>query len=119
LYRSRKLELFTAVASSSSLPLSQARVRFHGDTMQRSDLLVWMDLEMTGLDPASNVIIEIATLITDNDLEIVAEGPDLVINVPQHYIDAMDEWNTTHHGESGLIDQVLASDIDNAEAERQ
>ena len=71
--------------------------------------LVWMDLEMTGLDPETDVIIEMATVITDSDLNILAEGPVLAVWQPQAKLDAMDEWNQTHHGESGLIDRVRAS----------
>ena len=80
--------------------------------------LVWMDLEMTGLYPERDVIIEIATLVTDADLNIIAEGPELVIHQPLEVLEAMDEWNTTHHSQSGLWDKVLASTIDMAEAER-
>ena len=60
--------------------------------------LVWLDLEMTGLDPDSERIIEIATVITSTDLEEVIEGPNLVINQPNQYIDNMDDWNSSHHG---------------------
>ncbi|MCB1282378.1 MAG: oligoribonuclease, partial [Salinibacterium sp.] len=81
--------------------------------------LIWIDLEMSGLDPETCTIIEIATIVTDSQLEIVAEGPCLVIHQPDAVIEAMDEWNTTHHGASGLIDAVRASTIDLAEAERQ
>lgn len=83
------------------------------------DNLVWIDLEMTGLNPDTDVIIEIATIVTDSDLRILAEGPSLAIRQPQAVMDAMDEWNTRQHGGSGLTARVLASDIDLAEAERQ
>lgn len=73
--------------------------------------LVWIDLEMTGLDPDRDAIIEIATVVTTNTLELVAEGPDFVISCDESYIEAMDEWNTTHHGRSGLIDKVRKSRI--------
>ncbi|HEY5679311.1 MAG TPA: oligoribonuclease [Pseudomonadales bacterium] len=79
--------------------------------------LVWMDLEMTGLDPETDVIIEMATVITDSDLNILAEGPVLAVWQPQAKLDAMDEWNQTHHGESGLIDRVRASAVSEREAE--
>ena len=73
--------------------------------------LIWIDLEMTGLDPEKERIIEIATIITDSNLTIVAEGPNLVINQPKELIENMDEWNTKHHGKSGLTDKVIVSKI--------
>jgi len=81
--------------------------------------LVWMDLEMTGLDPERETIIEIATIITDGDLNIIAEGPSLVIHQPDHMLDGMDEWNTTHHGDSGLTAKVKASTTTMQQAEMQ
>jgi oligoribonuclease len=65
------------------------------------DHLIWIDLEMTGLNPDTDVIIEIATIVTDSDLRILAEGPSLAIRQPQATMDAMDEWNTRQHGHSG------------------
>ena len=82
-------------------------------------MLVWMDLEMTGLDPERERIIEIATIVTDAALEIIAEGPELVVHQPESVLAAMDEWNQTHHGESGLIDRVRRSSISEAEAQEQ
>ncbi|MCC7516259.1 MAG: oligoribonuclease [Pseudomonadales bacterium] len=81
--------------------------------------LIWIDLEMTGLNPDTDVIIEIATIVTDGDLNVLAEGPSLAIRQPQAVMDAMDEWNTRQHGGSGLTARVLSSAIDTAEAERQ
>jgi oligoribonuclease len=81
--------------------------------------LVWMDLEMTGLDPERERIIEIATLVTDGELNVVAEGPELVLHQPEPVLDAMDEWNKKHHGDSGLVDRVRASTVSEAEAEAQ
>ena len=81
--------------------------------------LVWIDMEMSGLDPDACRILEIATIITDARLEIIAEGPDLVVHQPDEVLAAMDEWCTRHHGESGLTDQVRASSTGEAEAERQ
>ncbi len=81
--------------------------------------IVWMDLEMTGLDPERERIIEIAVLVTNANLEVVAEGPNLVIHQPDELLDAMDEWNTKHHGASGLTDRVRASTIAEAEAEAE
>jgi oligoribonuclease len=83
-----------------------------------SDLLVWMDLEMTGLDPEKERIIEVAIIVTAGDLTIVAEGPDLVIHQPEEILAAMDDWNRTHHGQSGLTDRVRASTVTDATAER-
>lgn len=85
--------------------------------MAASSNLVWIDLEMSGLDPEHDVILEIATLVTGPDLEIVAEGPDLVIHQPDEILEGMDEWNTKHHGESGLTESVRNSEIDTREAE--
>jgi oligoribonuclease len=84
-----------------------------------SDLLVWMDLEMTGLDPEKERIIEAAIIVTGGDLAILAEGPDLVIHQPEDVLAAMDEWNTTHHGASGLTERVRASTLSEADAERE
>ena len=81
--------------------------------------LVWIDLEMTGLDPAADDIIEIATIVTDEALVEIAEGPVLAITASAERLEAMDEWNTRTHGESGLIARCLASDVDFAEAERR
>ncbi len=80
--------------------------------------LVWMDLEMTGLDPERERIIEMATLITDANLDIIAVGPELVVHQPDSVLDAMDEWNTKHHGDSGLTERVRASTIGEAEAQK-
>ena len=81
--------------------------------------LVWMDLEMTGLDVEKEVIIEIATIITDSALNIVEEGPCLVIHQSDEILNRMDEWNQKTHSASGLIQRVKDSTISLAEAERQ
>jgi len=81
--------------------------------------LIWIDLEMTGLDPDNDLIIEIATIITDKDLNILAQGPVLAVHQSDAALGAMDEWNQHHHGQSGLIERVKASTVDDAEAERQ
>ncbi len=81
--------------------------------------LVWLDLEMSGLDPDSCQILEIATIVTDADLNILEEGPDLVVHQPQAVLDAMDSWCTEHHGQSGLTAQVQASTISVAAAEAE
>ncbi len=86
---------------------------------QDSSHLIWIDLEMTGLDPDNDLIIEIATVITDKDLAILAQGPVLAVHQPDSALAAMDDWNQQHHGQSGLIARVQASTIDQAEAERQ
>ena len=82
-------------------------------------LLVWLDMEMTGLDPATCGPIELATIVTDADLEIVAEGPNLVIHQPDELLAAMDSWNTEHHGQSGLTAAVRASTISVRDAMEQ
>jgi oligoribonuclease len=86
---------------------------------QNSNNLIWIDLEMTGLDPDHDLIIEIATIVTDKYLNILAEGPVLAVHQSDEALAKMDEWNQTHHGQSGLIDRVKASTISDAEAERQ
>lgn len=84
--------------------------------MQNASNLVWVDLEMTGLDPEADVVIEIATIVTDSDLNTLAEGPVIAIRQPDAVLDAMDEWNTTHHNRSGLVARVKASDYDEDKA---
>lgn len=88
----------------------------HQPTEQR---LIWIDLEMTGLDTDRDEILEIATLITDADLNILAEGPELAIAQPLHTLEAMDEWNRNQHGKSGLWQRVLEDGVSMAEAEAQ
>ena len=85
--------------------------------LNKSKNLIWIDLEMTGLDTQSDNIIEIATIVTNQDLEIIAEGPEIVINQTKTIMDEMDEWNTKHHGKSGLMDKVLLSKITTQDAE--
>ena len=86
-------------------------------SLQSKDNLIWIDLEMTGLDPEKEKIIEIATLITDSQLNILAEGPNLIINQPKSLLDEMDEWNQNQHGSSGLIDAVKKSAVTQQMAE--
>ncbi|RLA09200.1 MAG: oligoribonuclease [Gammaproteobacteria bacterium] len=81
--------------------------------------LIWIDLEMTGLDTGSDTIIEIATVVTDSALNIVAEGPSLAISRPKELLDGMDDWNQRQHGRSGLVDRVLKSVISLSQAERR
>ena len=83
----------------------------------QKDNLVWMDLEMTGLEPEQDVIIEIATIVTDGDLNVIAEGPVFAVKQPDILLDAMDEWNTRTHGNSGLTQRVKDSSTDARAAE--
>ncbi len=87
--------------------------------MIHDDNLIWIDLEMTGLRPNDDVIIEIATIVTDSDLNTLAEGPVLAIHQPDERMTGMDEWNTRQHGQSGLTERVRQSVINEAEAEQQ
>jgi oligoribonuclease len=84
-----------------------------------ADHLIWIDLEMTGLDTDRDQIIEIATLITDKDLRALAEGPVVAIHQPETVLDHMDDWNKRQHLASGLLERVRASRIDPPEAERR
>ena len=86
---------------------------------QNSENLIWIDLEMTGLDPDNDLIIEIATVVTDKYLNVLATGPVLAVHQSDEALAAMDDWNQKHHGQSGLIDRVKASTVDVAEAEKQ
>jgi oligoribonuclease len=81
------------------------------------DNLIWVDLEMTGLNPATDHIIEIATIVTDVQLNIVAEGPAIAVKVPDSALAAMDEWNVRQHTRSGLVERVRRSDLDTRAAE--
>ena len=93
--------------------------REHGEMAEKADNLVWIDLEMTGLDPFRDHIIEIATIVTDASLRVVAEGPVIAVHQPDTVLSAMDEWNRTTHGASGLLGRVRASAVDAATAEAQ
>ena len=84
---------------------------------QNPENLIWIDLEMTGLDPMEDRIIEIATLVTDKNLKVLEEGPSLAINQSDEMLKGMDEWCTTQHGRSGLTDRVKNSSISEATAE--
>ncbi|MBK1733820.1 oligoribonuclease [Halorhodospira abdelmalekii] len=79
--------------------------------------LVWIDLEMTGLDPQRDRIIEMAAIVTDSNLDVLAESPVLAIHQPESVLEAMDEWNTNQHHKSGLVERVRASTVTEAQAE--
>ena len=98
-------------APMASVPTSSSPPQPHPDN------LVWIDLEMTGLDPDTDAIIEIATLVTDANLQVLAEGPELAIRHPLARLEAMDDWNRRTHQKSGLWQRVLDSRVDASEAE--
>ncbi len=87
--------------------------------MQSADNLIWVDMEMTGLIPEEHFVIEIATIVTDSDLNTLAEGPVIAIRQSDAALAAMDEWNTTHHTGSGLVARVRASRHDERSASRE
>lgn len=86
--------------------------------MKNNDNLIWIDLEMTGLDPEIENIIEIATVVTDSQLRVLAEGPVIAIAQPEELLLRMDAWNTKQHNQSGLVKRVMESKVTLAEAER-
>jgi len=87
--------------------------------MSNADHLIWVDLEMTGLEPDHDTIIEIATIVTDSDLNVIAEGPVFAIKQSAETMAGMDDWNTNQHGGSGLTQRVLESEITMAQAEAE
>lgn len=86
---------------------------------QNDTHLVWIDMEMSGLEPDTDSILEVALIVTDKDLNLVEEGPVLVVHQSDAVLDAMDNWNKGTHGKSGLIDKVKASSLGDAEVEAQ
>lgn len=86
---------------------------------QNDTHLVWVDMEMSGLDPDKDVVLEVALVVTDKDLNLVEEGPVLVIHQSDAVLDAMDSWNKSTHGKSGLVDKVKASPLSEADVENQ
>jgi oligoribonuclease len=88
-------------------------------TERNADNLIWIDLEMTGLNTDTDHIIEIATIVTDKHLNLLGEGPVLAIHQPEHVLNSMDDWNRKQHGASGLADRVRASKVAAAEAEQR
>lgn len=86
---------------------------------QNDTHLVWVDMEMSGLDPDKDVVLEVALVVTDKDLNLVEEGPVLVVHQSDAVLDAMDSWNKSTHGKSGLVDKVKASPLSEADVENQ
>ena len=84
---------------------------------QNDTHLVWVDMEMSGLDPDKDVVLEVALVVTDKDLNLVEEGPVLVVHQSDAVLDAMDSWNKSTHGKSGLVDKVKASPLSEADVE--
>lgn len=108
LFKLRKINLMNEVNISAE---NQSNIK---DPLN----LIWIDLEMTGLDTENDVIIEIATIVTDKDLNVLGLGPMLAIHQPDALLDGMDEWNTRQHGQSGLTERVRNSTTSMAEAEQ-
>ncbi|MEX1199060.1 MAG: oligoribonuclease [Pseudohongiellaceae bacterium] len=99
--------------------MSSSEAQADTTTLDPKQTLIWIDLEMTGLSPEQDRIIEIATLVTDSDLNILAEGPVLAVHQSEQQLGLMDDWNQKTHGESGLVERVRASTVTEAEAEQQ
>lgn len=95
----------------------KAQITHPKPTVKVKKALIWIDLEMTGLDTVRDEIIEIATIVTDDDLNILAEGPVLAIKVADTVLNNMDDWNKNQHGQSGLIDRVRRSTVTLADAQ--
>jgi oligoribonuclease len=91
--------------------------RQSGDELQHRDNLIWIDLEMTGLRTDVDSIIEIATVVTDAQLQVLAEGPVYAIATPESVLAGMDEWNTRQHGASGLVERIRTQGVSMAQAE--
>jgi oligoribonuclease len=87
--------------------------------MSNADHLIWVDLEMTGLEPGHDTIIEIATIVTDSDLNVIAEGPVFAVHQSAETMAGMDDWNTNQHGGSGLTQRVLDSEVTMEQAEAE
>ncbi len=107
--------------SQQSAPLGAAPANANASATPRTpdeSLLVWVDMEMTGLNPVVDRIIEVAIVVTDESLKVVAQGEAIAIRQPAAVLDAMDQWNRSTHGRSGLVDRVLASTWTEASAEQ-
>lgn len=100
-------------------PLPKFNTEKHTSMAQDQNHLIWLDMEMTGLNPDSDRVIELAVVITDSELNTVAESPVLVVHQSDAVLDGMDAWNKGTHGRSGLIDKVRASTLDEAAAQAQ
>lgn len=87
--------------------------------MPDANNLIWLDLEMTGLNPFDDRVLEVASIITSDRLDILAEGPTIAIHQPEHVLATMDDWNRRQHGQSGLLERVRNSEYDEASAERE
>jgi len=101
------------------LKILKLKAQYGVDMITDENNLIWIDLEMTGLEPQMDQIIEIATVVTDKNLEILAQGPVIAVQQPLSVMNAMDDWNTTHHGDSGLTQRVLKSKDTIGDAEEE
>jgi oligoribonuclease len=106
------------VGARSKARWVDARSQAPGVRVSRKDNLIWIDLEMTGLNPDQNLIIEIATAVTDKELTVLAEGPVMAIHQTDEVLATMDEWNTRQHANSGLTERVRESQVSEKEAEQ-
>ncbi len=108
-----------AASSCDNNRLYQSQQKRTRIMAQDQNNLIWLDMEMTGLDPDNDRIIEMAVVITDSQLNTIAESPVLVVHQSDAVLDGMDDWNKSTHGRSGLIDKVKASTLDEAAAQEQ
>jgi oligoribonuclease len=111
--------LVTRLPRSEKQTIGSFILKKESDSPEMTQRLVWIDLEMSGLDPARHVILEIAAVVTDNDLEVVAEGPSMAVHYSKEVLVSMEAWSREHHQASGLLDRVETSPFDCRRAEKK